>query len=154
LGTGYGRTSPVKVHGAMVYVHAEAPVGSAFELPAGHGELAAYVVSGRIETAGEPIGAGSMAVYAAGERAVIRALEDSRIMILGGADIGERHIEWNFVSSRKERIEQAKADWRASIAGGWEGTPFSMPPGENEYIPLPGDPEAGPPERTKDCPTS
>lgn len=154
LGTGYGRTSPVKVRGAMVYIHAEAPAGAAFELPAGHGELAAYVVSGRMETAGEPVSAGSMAVFAAGERAVIRALEDSRIMILGGADIGERHIEWNFVSSRKERIEQAKADWRASIAGGWKNTPFSMVVGENEYIPLPGDPEGGPPKRTPDCPTS
>jgi redox-sensitive bicupin YhaK (pirin superfamily) len=140
LGSAYDRTSPVPVRGAMVYIHVEAPSGSAFQLPSGYGELGLYVVSGRVETAGE--------------RFVIRALEDSRVMILGGADIGERHIEWNFVSSRKDRIEQAKADWRASIAGGWKGTPFSMPPGENEYIPLPGDPEAGPPERTKDSPTS
>lgn len=143
LGTAYGRTSPVKVRSSMVYIHVEAPSGSAFELPTGHSELAAYVVSGRIETGDEPIGAGSMAVYARGQSAVIRATEDSRIMILGGADIGERHIEWNFVSSRKDRIEQAKADWRASIAGDWKDTPFAMPPGENEYIPLPGDPEAG-----------
>jgi len=147
LGSAYGRTSPVKVRGPMVYVHAEAPAGAAFELPEGHGELAVYVVSGRIETAGEPVNAGCMAVYGAGERAVVRAHEDR-------ANVGERHIEWNFVSSRKARIEQAKADWRASIEGGFEHTAFSMPPGETEYIPLPGDPEAGPPERTKDCPTS
>ena len=154
LGSAYGRTSPVKVRGAMVYIHAEAPAGSAFELPAGHGELAVYVVSGRIETAGEPVSAGAMVVYAAGEKGVVRAHEDSRLMILGGPDVGERHVEWNFVSSRKERIEQAKADWRASIAGDWTDTPFTMPPGEDEYIPLPGDPEAGPPKRTRDCPTS
>lgn len=141
LGTAYGRTSPVEVRGSMVYIHAEAPAGSAFEMPSGHSELAVYVVSGRIEAGGEPVGAGAMAVYATGEHGVIRAQEDSRLMILGGADIGERHIEWNFVSSRKDRIEQAKADWRASIAGGWTDTPFSMPPGEHEYIPLPGDPE-------------
>jgi hypothetical protein len=95
-----------------------------------------------------------MAIYGAGENAVIRAHEDSRLMILGGPNIGERHVDWNFVSSRKERIEQARADWRASIAGGFQNTAFSMPPGENEYIPLPGDPEAGPPKPTKDCPTS
>ena len=154
LGSAYGRTSPVKVRGSIVYIHAEAPAGAAFELPGGHGELAVYVVSGRIETALEPVGSGAMAVYAAGETAVVRAHEDSRLMILGGADVGERHIEWNFVSSRKERIEQAKADWRASVDGGFENTVFSMPPGEEEYIPLPGDPEAGPPKRTQDCPTS
>lgn len=143
LGTAYGKASPVKVRGSMVYIHAEAPAGSAFELPTGHGELAAYVVSGQIETADEPIGAGAMAVYGAGERAVMRAHADSRVMILGGADIGPRHVEWNFVSSRKDRIELAKDDWRASIAAGFTAAAFSMPPGETEYIPLPGDPEPG-----------
>ena len=154
LGSAYGRTSPVPVRGSMVYIHGELPAGGAFEMPTGHAQLAVYVVSGRIETAGEPVAAGCMAVYGAGERAVVRAHEDSRLMILGGADIGERHIEWNFVSSRKDRIEQAKADWRASIAGRFENTAFAMPPGEDEYIPLPGDPEAGPPQPSKDSPTS
>ena len=143
LGTAYGKTSPVKVRGAMVYIHAEAPAGSAFELPAGHGELAVYVVSGQIETADEPVCAGAMAVFGAGEQAVVRAHTDSRLMILGGADIGQRHVEWNFVSSRKARIDQAKADWRAAIAAGFEGAAFAMPPGESEYIPLPGDPDPG-----------
>ena len=154
LGSAHGRASPVKVRGPMVYIHAEAPAGSAFELPPGHAELAVYVVSGRVETAGEPIAPGSMVVYAAGEKAVVRAQEDSRLMILGGPDVGERHVEWNFVSSRKERIEQAKAGWRDSIAAGFKDTVFALPPGEREYIPLPGDPEAGPPKRTEDCPTS
>jgi len=80
---------------------------------------------------------------------------DSRLMILGGANIGERHIDWNFVSSSKARIEQAKTGWRASIAGGFKNTPFALPPGERDWITLPGDPQPGsPPAQTEDCPTS
>ncbi|CAN0227139.1 unnamed protein product [Chrysoparadoxa australica] len=76
-------------------------------------------------------------------------------MLLGGQPLGQRFMEWNFVSSRKERIEQAKADWRASIAQGFKDTPFRMPVEENEYIPLPGDPEPGePPACTEENPTS
>ena len=141
LGAAYGRTSPVKVRSPMVYIHAEAPTGSAFDLPKGSGDLAVYVVSGAIETGGEPISAGMMAVFHPGEIATIRARRDSRLMLLGGADLGPRSMEWNFVSTTQERIERAKADWRASIKGGWTNTPFAMPPGEDEYIPLPGDPD-------------
>lgn len=143
LGSAYGHTSPVKVHSPIVYAHAEMPVGSAFDLPENSGDLAAYVVSGSIETAGEPVGAGHMAVFNPGEAATIRAREDSRVMVLGGADLGPRVMEWNFVSTTQNRIGKAKADWRASIAGNWTDTPFAMPPGEDEYIPLPGDPDPG-----------
>ncbi len=144
LGSAYGKASPVKVRSPMVYIHAEAPAGSAFDLPQAAGDLAVYVVSGAIETGGEPIGAGRMAVFNPGEAATIRARQDSRLMLLGGADIGPRSMEWNFVSTTQARIEKAKADWRASIDGGWKNTPFAMPPGEDEYIPLPGDPDPGP----------
>jgi redox-sensitive bicupin YhaK (pirin superfamily) len=143
LGSAYDRISPVKVRSPMVYIHAEAPAGSAFDLPQAAGDLAAYVVSGAIETGGEPVGAGKMVVFDPGEAATIRARQDSRVMLLGGADLGPRAMEWNFVSTTQDRIEQAKADWRASAAGGWRDTPFSMPPGEDEYIPLPGDPDPG-----------
>jgi redox-sensitive bicupin YhaK (pirin superfamily) len=143
LGAAYDRISPVKVRSPMVYIHAEAPAGSAFDLPQAAGDLAAYVVSGAIETGGEPVGAGKMVVFDPGEAATIRARQDSRVMLLGGADLGPRAMEWNFVSTTQDRIEQAKADWRASAAGGWRDTPFSMPPGEDEYIPLPGDPDPG-----------
>jgi redox-sensitive bicupin YhaK (pirin superfamily) len=155
MGSAYEHRSPVKTFSPMVYLHAEAPAGAAIDLPRGHGELAAYVVSGQIETGGEPVSAGHMAVFGAGEAPVIRARADSRLMILGGANIGERHIDWNFVSSSKARIEQARTDWRASIAGGFKDTPFALPPGEHEWIALPGDPDTGaPPEQTEDCPTS
>ncbi len=155
MGAAYEHRSPVKTFSPMVYLHAEAPAGAAIDLPRGHGELAAYVVSGQIETGDEPVSAGHMAVFAPGEAPVIRVRADSRLMILGGANIGERHIDWNFVSSSKARIEQARADWRASIAGEFKNTPFALPPGEHEHIPLPGDPDTGaPPEQTEDCPTS
>lgn len=143
LGAAYGLKSPVKVRGDMVYIHAEAPAGSAFELPSGHGELAVYVVSGAIETAGEPVKDGCMAVYGAGESPVVRATADSRLMILGGSNVGERHLDWNFVATRKDQIHRARADWRASIAGDFKGAVFALPPGESEYIPLPGDPDPG-----------
>jgi hypothetical protein len=154
MGEAYGARSPVTVYTPTLYIHAECPAGSAFQLPGGQGELAAHVVSGKIETGGEPVAAGCMAVFAAGEAPVIRAREDSRVMILGGADIGERHMEWNFVSSRKDRIEQAKDDWRAGAAAGFKGTAFTLPPGESEYIPVPGEPEPGPPPCSKAEPTS
>ena len=64
-------------------------------------------------------------------------------MLLGGQKLdGPRYMEWNFVSTSKERLEQAREDWRASVAGNFEDTYFGMPPGESEYIPFPGDPEA------------
>ena len=120
LGEVWEHRSPVKTYSPLIYIHADAPAGSAIDLPRGHGELAAYVVSGLIETGGEPVSAGHMAVFAPGEAPVIRVRADSRLMILGGANIGERHIDWNFVSSSKARIEQAKTGWRASIAGGFK----------------------------------
>jgi redox-sensitive bicupin YhaK (pirin superfamily) len=141
MGSAYGAASPVKTYSPTLYIHAECPAGSAFQLPGGQGELAAYVVSGKIETGGEPVSAGRMAVFAAGEAPVIRARADSRVMVLGGADIGPRHMDWNFVSSSPDRIEQAKSDWRNSAAAGFRGSAFALPPGETEHIPLPGDPE-------------
>ena len=76
-------------------------------------------------------------------------------LALGGAALGPRFIEWNFVATRQDRIEQAKADWRESIAKGFANTRFSQARGEHEYIPLPGDSEDGqPPRPSKDCPTT
>jgi redox-sensitive bicupin YhaK (pirin superfamily) len=141
MGEAFGIRSPVKTHSHTLYVHAECPAGSVFQLPPGQGELAAYIVSGQIDTGGEPVSAGRMAVFGAGEAPVIRARADSRVMVLGGADLGERHVEWNFVASKKNRIEQAKADWRASAKAGFHDAVFALPESEAEYIPLPGDPD-------------
>ena len=156
LGEAYGHTSPVKVYSPIVYAHIEAPAGAEFDLPEGHEELAIHVVSGNITTGGEPITGGHMAIFKPGAMTGhVRVSEDARLMLLGGAPLGERFMEWNFVSTTKERIEQAKADWRASIASGFKNTPFRMPVDEDEYIPLPGDPEPGePPACSEEHPTS
>lgn len=143
LGEAYEQTSPVMVYSPIVYAHIEAPAGSDFDLPDNHEDLALFVVSGTIETSGETVSEGQMAIFNPGERDHVTVSADARIMLLGGKDLGPRFMEWNFVSSSQERIEQAKAEWRASIAGGFKNTAFSLPDGEAEYIPLPGDPDPG-----------
>jgi redox-sensitive bicupin YhaK (pirin superfamily) len=113
--------------------------GARVALPREHTERAAFLVSGAADADGQPIEATQMAVFGAGAEAVVRANAPSVLMLLGGAPIGERFIEWNFVSSSQERIAQAKADWRAGR--------MKLPDLDNkEFIPLPPDPppSAGP----------
>jgi len=143
LGKAYGEISPVKVYSEIVYAHIEAPEGSQFDLPDNHEDLAVFVVSGSLDIDGNSVSAGQMAIFNPGQRTQIHALEKARLMLLGGQDLGPRYMEWNFVSSSQARIEHAKADWRASIAGQFQDTVFSLPEGETEYIPLPGDPDPG-----------
>ena len=91
------------------------------------------MVSGAAEAAGRAIAATQMAVFGSGPEAVVKAKAPSVLMLLGGSPVGERFIEWNFVSSSKERIAQAKADWRAGR--------MKLPDLDNaEFIPLPPDP--------------
>jgi redox-sensitive bicupin YhaK (pirin superfamily) len=94
-------------------------------------ERAIYVVSGEIDIAGDRFGAGRLLIFRPGDRISVRAASAARIVLLGGAAMdGPRYIWWNFVSSRRERIEQAKADWKARR--------FDLVPGdESEFIPLP-----------------
>ena len=98
-------------------------------MPREYEELAVYVVGGAIRVGEHDIAAGLMAVACAGADLHIEAEADSRLMIIGGDNLGKRHIWWNFVSSSKQRIEQAKDDWRE---GG-----FGKVPGDDEFIPLP-----------------
>jgi redox-sensitive bicupin YhaK (pirin superfamily) len=129
-GEAFGNTSPVPVHSPLFYLHCELAQGAGAELPARYAERAAYVASGAIEADGQRIEAGQMAVFAAGAASPLRALTDAVVMLLGGEPLGERFIEWNFVSSSRERIEQAKADWRAGR--------MKLPDLDNgEFIPLP-----------------
>lgn len=129
LGAAYGARSPVSVHTETLYLDAHIAEGGSLKLPEGQAELAFYVVTGSVTVEGRDIHAGQMPIIRAGNGPVIAALEDSRIMVIGGAHIGERHIDWNFVSSSRDRIEKAKADWR-------EGR-FATVPGDDEFIPLP-----------------
>ncbi len=136
-GSAFGLASPAKVHSPLFYLHAEMQANARMELPGGYAERAAYVALGRIEVDGREYQAGQMLVFSPGAAPTIKALEASRLMLLGGEPLGPRHIWWNFVSSRKERIEQAKADWLAGR--------IALPLLDNaEFIPLPDSPAPAP----------
>jgi len=130
-GSAFGRTSPVRTFSPLFYVDAAMPAGSELPLPDEHEERAAYVVSGAIECGRERAERGRMLVFTPGAAATLRAVSDARVALVGGAPIdGERHLFWNFVSSSRARIEQAKRDWR-------EGRFPKVPGDEQEFIPLP-----------------
>lgn len=136
-GTAFHATSPVRTYSPMFYMDVEAEAGATVYLPHEHPERAFYIATGAVEYEGERYEAGRMLIVGDGD-AVWRALEPSRVMMLGGAPVGERHLWWNFVSSRPERIEAAKRDWA-------EGR-FDKVPGETDFIPLPEDPPTPKPE--------
>jgi redox-sensitive bicupin YhaK (pirin superfamily) len=134
-GAAFGVASKVKTHSPMFYLHAELKAGAKLNLPDGVTERAAYVVSGTVEAEGRALNAGQMAVFAKGSAPLITATAPSTVMLLGGEPLGPRFIEWNFVSSSQERIEQAKADWRAGR--------MKLPDlDDKEFIPLPPNPAA------------
>lgn len=130
-GRAFGLTNDVKIHSPLFYVHVVLQNGSRFTLPTGYPERAVYVARGTVEVSGHTYTRGQMIVFNAQAEPVIIAKDDEAIvMLLGGEPLGERFIWWNFVSSRKERIEQAKADWKAGR--------IKLPPNDNqEFVPLP-----------------
>jgi redox-sensitive bicupin YhaK (pirin superfamily) len=129
-GTAFGVSSPVKTRSPLFYVHAILQPGAAVGLPQGYAERAAYVVAGAVDHGGQCHEAGTMLVFAPGPVELAAACGPAMVMLLGGEPLGERFIWWNFVSSRKERIEQAKEDWKAGR--------IALPPMDNtEFIPLP-----------------
>jgi redox-sensitive bicupin YhaK (pirin superfamily) len=129
-GEAWGLRAAVKTHSPLFYAHVVLGQGAEFALPDDHPERAAFVVSGALDTEGGAVRATQMAVFRAGSPAVVRATAPSVLLLLGGAPVGPRFIEWNFVSSSKERIEQAKADWRAGR--------MKLPDLDNkEFVPLP-----------------
>jgi redox-sensitive bicupin YhaK (pirin superfamily) len=137
-GDAFGLRAAVRTHSPLFYVHVALEPGARIALPQEHAERAAYVISGAVEADHQVLGARQMAVFSGGAEAVLQARTPSVLMLLGGAPIGPRFIEWNFVSSSKERIAQAKADWKAGR--------MKLPDGDNEeYTPLPPDPVAPPP---------
>jgi redox-sensitive bicupin YhaK (pirin superfamily) len=129
IGEAYGGSSPVTSYSSMIYLDCQIPQGGELTLPSSHKELAAYVVTGRVDIDESNYGEGVMAVACPGKTARIKAIEQSRVMIIGGDPVGQRHIWWNFVSSSTSRIMTAKSDWK-------EGR-FDKVPGDDEYTPLP-----------------
>jgi hypothetical protein len=129
-GEAYGARAPVKTHSPLFYVHSTLEAGAREKLPDGYAERAAYVISGEVEAESRRFNEGQLIVFAKGAPAVLAARTPSSLMLLGGEPVGERFIDWNFVSSSKERLEQAKADWRAGR--------FKLPDLDSEeFIPLP-----------------
>ena len=129
-GSLFGERSPVPTLTEMFYADARLDAGAKLPLPAEHEERAVYVTDGEIEVAGDRFAAGQLLVFRPGDQITLIATQPSRLLLLGGEPMdGPRHIWWNFVSSRQDRIEQAKADWRAGR--------FTAVPGETEFIPLP-----------------
>lgn len=129
-GTAFGHSSPLRAPHPMLCMDVVLPGGTPWELPADYPERAIYVAAGEIEIAGARHGQGRLLVFPAGYRATIRATSDARLVVLGGEPMdGPRHIWWNFVSSSKDRIEQAKLDWKHGR--------FTAVPGETDVIPLP-----------------
>ncbi|MGA0600097.1 pirin family protein [Caulobacter sp. KR2-114] len=112
-GKGFGAEAKVKTHSPMAYAHWRLDGGARGGIPAEYPERAAFVASGEVEIDGRTLKAGQMAVFAPGETVAVSGVVDSELMIIAGEPIGPRFIDWNFVSSSKQRIEQAKADWRA-----------------------------------------
>ncbi len=136
LGTGWGERAPVHTFSDTVYADAVLEAGAKIPLPAEHEDRGLYIVSGEIEIAGERFEAGRMMVFRPGDAITVTAVTPARFMILGGATLeGPRHIWWNFVSSSREKIEEAKRAW---AEGDWAHGRFQLPPDDNaEHIPLP-----------------
>lgn len=132
IGEAYGMRSPVKTLAETLYVEARLPPAQSVRLPESVEERAVYVVSGRLEAEESVIDAGTMAVVRAVGGVVVKAVADTHFVVIGGERLSRRHIWWNFVSSRKARIEQAKQDWRS-------GAFPKVPHDEDEFIPLPED---------------
>ena len=129
-GEAFGAKAQVKTHSPMFYVHWRLDAGAKAQLPAEYPERAAFVAAGSVEVDGQTFEEGQMIVFAPGEPVLFEALTPATVMLLGGESLGPRFIEWNFVSSRQERIEEAKADWRAGR--------MKLPDlDHDEFIPLP-----------------
>jgi redox-sensitive bicupin YhaK (pirin superfamily) len=139
-GNAYGLKNAVSTHSPLFYLHVVLSNGARLALPKEHAERGIYIAKGELEVGGHRYSAGQMLVFTKGVDPDILATETTTLMLLGGEPLGDRHIWWNFVSSRRERIEQAKADWKAGR--------ILLPPNDNqEFIPLPEDhskPAGGP----------
>jgi redox-sensitive bicupin YhaK (pirin superfamily) len=131
-GNAFGLRSEVKINSPLFYLHVVLQPGATFTLPTEHSERGFYIVKGRIELSGIIYNPGQMLVFSKTAEPLILAKEATTLLLLGGEPLGERFIWWNFVSSRKERIEQAKEDWKQGR--------IILPPNDNkEFIPLPDD---------------
>jgi redox-sensitive bicupin YhaK (pirin superfamily) len=125
--------SRVHTHSPLAYAHVELQAGASLQVPRFAPERALFVARGSVDVAGTTVRAGEMVVLASDATPAAAARVDATLMLLGGEPVGPRYIWWNFVSSRRERIEQAQADWKAGR--------IALPVGDaDDFIPLPDDP--------------
>jgi redox-sensitive bicupin YhaK (pirin superfamily) len=127
----FGEASPVKTHSDLFYADVRLQAGARLLIPPEHEERGLYLASGKIEIAGRIFEAGKLIALKPKTEIIVKAIEASHFMLLGGEPMdGPRHIWWNFVSSSKDKIDAAKEEWRTGK--------FSMVPGDDkEFIPLP-----------------
>lgn len=129
-GTYSGVAAPASSSWETILVDARLTAGSKLPVSARHDERAIFVAGGRVDIAGQTFDAGPLVILKPGDRIEVTAISDAHVVLLGGEPMdGPRHIWWNFVSSSRDRIEQAKADWQAGR--------FELVPGETECVPLP-----------------
>jgi redox-sensitive bicupin YhaK (pirin superfamily) len=133
VGEAFGLRSPVEPASPTTYLDVFLPQGGSFELPPLAPELAAYPIAGEVRLDGEPVAFGEMAVLQPGAVARFEAAPGARFAIVGGEPLGPRYMYWNFVSTSKDRILQASADWEAGKFG-------VVPADDREFIPLPPTP--------------
>jgi redox-sensitive bicupin YhaK (pirin superfamily) len=129
IGEGYGLKSPVKTLSTTFYAEIFLEAGHSFTLPDHIEQRGLYLISGQLSAKDSKITSQTMTLFAQEPNIQVHAHEDSRFAIIGGSHLGHRHIWWNFVSSREDRIQQAKLDW--------DNGNFPSVPGELEEIPLP-----------------
>ncbi|MBN8290723.1 pirin family protein [Rhodobacter sp. NTK016B] len=137
LGHAWGAQAPVSTFGDVFYADVRLEAEAKLPMPDGHEDRGLHVLSGSVHVAGQEISAGQMAVFRPGDAITLQAgAAGARLLVLGGDTLnGPRYLWWNFVSSSKERIEEAKEQWRQ---GRWGKGQFDLPPGDDqEYIPLP-----------------
>jgi redox-sensitive bicupin YhaK (pirin superfamily) len=132
VGTAFGATSPVVVRSPTLYLDMALSAGDALPLPLAT-ERALYVVQGSVQLDGQSVPPTTMVVLGEGDEPMLSADGDARAVLIGGDPLGHRHMVWNFVSSRKERIVLAAQDWQAQR--------FAPVPGDDEFIPWPAPPQ-------------
>jgi redox-sensitive bicupin YhaK (pirin superfamily) len=131
----FGVASPLKTNIDAICADLALEQGASMPLDADYEERALYVSTGEIDVAGDSFGEGQLLIFRPGDRITVKALKPSRVALVGGAALdGPRHVWWNFVSSRRERIEQAKEEWKNGRFG-------KVPGDEIEFIPLPDKPK-------------
>jgi redox-sensitive bicupin YhaK (pirin superfamily) len=129
-GSLFGQRSPVKTLSKLFYADTICRPGASLLLDNQHEERAIYLLEGTVEIAGHAFESGRLLVFSSGDQITIKAISATRMLLIGGEPLdGPRYLWWNLVSSSPERIEQAKADWKAGR--------FASVPGDPEFIPLP-----------------